>query len=90
LDWKPAETSRKGKSSKAVGTTEGAPKSTKAQDVLAKRKADAAKATPPPLAEKSSKLLKINENLARHKTEAAKVAAIEREKKKIHESSPRY
>jgi hypothetical protein len=86
----PAETSRNGKSSKADVTTEGAPKSTKAQDVLAKRKADAAKATLPPLAEKSSKLLKINENLARHKTEAAKVAAIEREKKKIHESSPRY
>jgi hypothetical protein len=84
----PAETSRKGKSSKAAGMTEGAPKSTKAQDILAKRKADAAKATMPPLAEKSSKLLKINENLARCNTEAAKVAAAEREKKKIHESSP--
>jgi hypothetical protein len=84
----PAETSRKGKSSKATVTTEGAPESTKAQDVLAKRKADAAKATLPPLAEKSSKLLKINENLARRKTEAAKVAVAEREKKKIHESSP--
>jgi hypothetical protein len=47
----PAETSMKGKSSKAVVTTEGAPKSTKAQDVLAKQKADAAKATMPPLAE---------------------------------------
>jgi hypothetical protein len=84
----PAKTSRKGKSSKAAVTTEGAPKSTKAQDVLAKQKADAAKATMPPLAEKSSKLLKINENLARRKTEAAKVAAAEREKKKILESSP--
>jgi hypothetical protein len=60
----PAETSRKGKSSKAAMMTKGAPKCTKAQDVLAKRKADAAKATLPPLAEKSSKLLKINENLA--------------------------
>jgi hypothetical protein len=78
----PAKTSRKGKSSKEVVTTEGAPKSTKAQDVLAKRKADAAKATLPPLAEKSSKLLKINENLARRKTEAAKVAAAERERKR--------
>jgi hypothetical protein len=84
----PAETSRKGKSNKAAGTTEGAPKSAKAQDVLAKQKADAAKTTLPPLAEKYSKLLKINENLARRKTEAAKVAAAEREKKKIHESSP--
>jgi hypothetical protein len=55
---------------------------------LAKRKVDAAKTTLPPLAEKSSKLLKINENLARRKTEEAKVAAAEREKKKIHESSP--
>jgi hypothetical protein len=55
---------------------------------LAKRKADAAKATLPPLAEKSSKLLKVNETLARRKTEAAKVAAAEREKKKVHDSSP--
>jgi hypothetical protein len=55
---------------------------------LAKWKADAAKATLPPLAEKSSKLLKINENLARRKTEATKVAADEREKKNVHGSSP--
>jgi hypothetical protein len=58
------------------------------QDVLAKRKADAAKTTLPPLAEKSSKLLKVNENLVRRKTEAAKVAAAEREKKRIHDPSP--
>jgi hypothetical protein len=55
---------------------------------LAKRKADAAKATLPPLAEKSTKLLKVNETLARRKAEAAKVAAAEREKKKVHDSSP--
>jgi hypothetical protein len=55
---------------------------------LAKRKAEDVKTTLPPLAEKSSKLLKINENLARRKTEAAKVAAAEREKKKIHDPSP--
>jgi hypothetical protein len=55
---------------------------------LAKRKADVTKTTLPPLAENSSKLLKINENLARRKTEAAKVAAAEREKKKIHDTSP--
>jgi hypothetical protein len=36
-------------------------KNTKAQDVFAMRKVDAAKATLPPLAEKSSKLLKVNE-----------------------------
>jgi hypothetical protein len=63
-------------------------KNTKAQDVLAKWKADASKATLPPLAEKSSKLLKVNETLARSKTEAAKVTAAEREKKKVHDSSP--
>jgi hypothetical protein len=52
---------------------------------LAKRKADAAKATLPPLAEKSTKLLKVNETLARRKAEAAKVAAAEREKKKTQD-----
>jgi hypothetical protein len=60
-------------------------KSTKAQDILAKRKGDAAKATLPPLVEKSKKLLKVNETLARRKVEAAKVAAAEREKKKTHD-----
>jgi hypothetical protein len=84
----PAETSRKGKSSKAVGTTKGAPKNAKAKDVLAKQKADTAKTTLPPLAEKSSKLLKSNEHLARCKTGAAKVAAAERDKKKTHEFAP--
>jgi hypothetical protein len=47
----PAETSKKGKISKTAVTTEGAAKGTKAQDVLAKRKADAAKTTLPLLAE---------------------------------------
>jgi hypothetical protein len=60
-------------------------KNTKAQDILAKRKADAAKATLPPLAEKSAKLLKVNETLARRKAKAAKVGATEREKKKTHD-----
>jgi hypothetical protein len=32
--------------------------------------------------------LKVNETLARRKAEAAKVAAAEREKKKVHDSSP--
>jgi hypothetical protein len=41
---------------------------------LAKRKADAAKATLPPLAEKSTKLLKVNETLAHRKAEAAKIS----------------
>jgi hypothetical protein len=55
---------------------------------LAKRKADAAKATLLLLVEKSTKLLKVNETLARRKAEAAKVAAAEREKKKVHDPSP--
>jgi hypothetical protein len=84
----PVETSKKGKTNKAAGTTEGASKSAKAQDVLAKQKAEAAKTTLPPLAEKSSKLLKVNENLVWCKTGAAKVAATEREKNKIHDPSP--
>jgi hypothetical protein len=84
----PVETSKKGKTNKAAGTTEGASKSAEAQYVLAKRKAEAAKTTLPPLVEKSSKLLKVNENLIRRKTEAVKVAAAEREKKKIHDPSP--
>jgi hypothetical protein len=84
----PVETSRKSKSSKTAVTMDNVVKSTKAQDILAKRKADAAKATLPPLAEKSSKLLKVNETLARRKAVAAKVAAAEREKKKVHDPSP--
>jgi hypothetical protein len=81
------ETSRKSKLSKIAVAAEPAVKSTKAQDILAKQKADAAKATLPPLAEKSTKLLKVNETLARRNAEAAKVAAAEREKKKIHDPS---
>jgi hypothetical protein len=88
IGYEPVETSRKSKSSKTAVTAENVVKNTKAQDILAKRKADAAKATLPPLVEKSTKLLKINENLARRKAEAAKVAAAEREKKKVHDPSP--
>jgi hypothetical protein len=84
----PVETSRKNKSSKTAVTANNVAKNTKAQDILAKRKADAAKATLPSLAEKSTKLLKVNETLARRKAEAAKVAAAEREKKKVHDPSP--
>jgi hypothetical protein len=79
------ETSRKTKPGKTTAVVDSAVKNIKAQDILAKRKADAAKATLPPLAEKSTKLLKVNETLARRKAEAAKVAAAEREKKKIHD-----
>jgi hypothetical protein len=84
----PVETSRKTKSRKTAVTVDNVVKNTKAQDILATRKADAAKATLPPLAEKSTKLLKVNETLARRKAEAAKVAAVEREKKKIHDPPP--
>jgi hypothetical protein len=83
----PVETSRKTKSGKTTAVVDSAVKNTKAQDILAKRKADAAKATLPPLAEKSTKLLKVNETLARCKAEAAKVAAAEREKKLMRRQS---
>jgi hypothetical protein len=79
------ETSRKARPGKTGSVVENAVKSSKAQDILAKRKADATKATLPPLAEKSIKLLKVNETLARRKAEAAKVAAAEREKKKTQD-----
>jgi hypothetical protein len=79
------ETSRKTKPGKTSAVVDSVVKNTKAQDILAKRKADAAKATLPPLAEKSNKLLKVSETLARRKAEAAKVAAAEREKKKTHD-----
>jgi hypothetical protein len=65
----PAETSKKKRTGKATTATEGPSKS------LAQRKADAAKTTLPPVAEKTSKLMKLNENLIRRHTEAAKVAA---------------
>jgi hypothetical protein len=79
------ETSRKTRTGKTSSVVDNAVKNSKAQDILAKRKADAAKASLPPLAEKSTKLLKVNETLARRKAEAAKVAAAEREKKKTHD-----
>jgi hypothetical protein len=79
------ETSRKTRPGKTSSVVDNAVKNSKAQDILAKRKADAAKATLPPLAEKSTKLLKVNETLARRKAEAAKVAAAKREKKKTHD-----
>jgi hypothetical protein len=79
------ETSRKTKLGKTSSVVENVVKSSKAQDILAKRKADAAKATLPPLAEKSAKLTKVNETLARRKVEAVKVAAAEREKKKTRD-----
>jgi hypothetical protein len=88
IESEPVETSRKTKSSKTAITVDNVVKNTKAQDILAKHKADAAKATLPPLVEKSTKLLKVNETLARRKAEAEKVAATEREKKKVHDPSP--
>jgi hypothetical protein len=52
------------------------------------QKADAAKTTLPTIAKKTSKLMKINENLIRRQTEAAKVVATEREKKKTQDAAP--
>jgi hypothetical protein len=80
-----ADTGRKAKLGKTSLAVESVVKNSKAQDILAKRKADAAKATLPPLAEKSTKLSKVSETLARRKIEAAKVAAAEREKKKTQD-----
>jgi hypothetical protein len=61
----PAETSKKERTGKTMTAPDGASKSAKAADVLAQRKADAAKTTLPRVAEKTSKLMKINENLIR-------------------------
>jgi hypothetical protein len=61
----PVETSKKGKAGKTVVTTEGTSKTVKATDVLAQRKAEDAKTTLRPIAEKSTKLMKISENLIR-------------------------
>jgi hypothetical protein len=74
----PAKTSREGTSSKATAATEGTSNSAKATDVLAQRKAVAAKTTLPPVAEKTTKLMKVSENLIRQKTDMAKVAAAEK------------
>jgi hypothetical protein len=57
----------------------------KATDDLAQRKAEATKTTLPPVAKKTTKLMKVNENLLRRKTDAAKVAATEKEKKKTQD-----
>jgi hypothetical protein len=72
------ETSRKTRPGKTSSVVDNAVKNSKAQDILAKRKADAAKATLPPLAEKSTKLLKVNEK-------NPSLVAAEREKKKTHD-----
>jgi hypothetical protein len=84
----PAEISTKGKVNKSVAAAEGTSKNVKATDVLAQRKAKAAKTTLPPTAEKSTKLMKFSENLIRRKTDEAKVDAEEREKKKVQYVSP--
>jgi hypothetical protein len=73
---------------KSVAAAEGTSKNVKATDVLAQRKAKAAKTTLPPTAEKSTKLMKFSENLIRWKTDEAKVDAEEREKKKVQYVSP--
>jgi hypothetical protein len=84
----PMETSKKGKASKTAATTESTSKGAKATYVLAQRKDEAAKTTLPPIVEKSTKLIKISENLIRRKTDAAKVVAAEREKKKAYDVPP--
>jgi hypothetical protein len=84
----PAETSKKKRADKETTAPEGTSKSVKATGILAQRKVDAAKTTLPPVAEKTAKLMKNNENLIRRQTEAAKVAAAEWEKKKAQDVAP--
>jgi hypothetical protein len=88
IGFEPAEISKKGKMGKAIATMEGTSKPAKATEVLAQRKAEDAKTTLPPVAEKPSKLMKIGENLVRRKTEAAKVAVAEKEKKTVQDVAP--
>jgi hypothetical protein len=83
-----AETSKKGKPSKTVAATEGTSKIAKATNVLVQRKVEAAKTTLPPISMKSTKLMKVSENLIRQKTDVVKVASVEREKKKPHDGPP--
>jgi hypothetical protein len=47
---------------------------------LAQWKSEVAKTTLPPVAEKTTKLMKVSKNLLRRKTDTTKVAAVEREK----------
>jgi hypothetical protein len=42
----------------------------------------------PPVAEKTTKFMKVNENLLRRQTEVVKVAAAEKEKKKTQDAAP--
>jgi hypothetical protein len=59
------KTSKKGKTGKTIVTTKGMSKGAKATEVLAQRKAEAAKTMLRPLVEKSTKLMKTNKNLIR-------------------------
>jgi hypothetical protein len=82
----PVETSKKKRAGKVAATIESTSKSAKAADVLAQRKAEAAKTTLPPVVKKTTKLMKVNENLLRRQTEVEKVAAAE--KKKTQDAAP--
>jgi hypothetical protein len=61
----PVEIYKKAKAGQIAVTTEGTSKNVKATDVSVHNKAKAVKTTLPPLVEKSTKLLKVNENLIR-------------------------
>jgi hypothetical protein len=77
VESEPTETSKRKRTGKSTTAPEGTSKIVKDADVLAQRKADAAKTTLPPIVEETSKLMKINENLIGRQTEAVKVAAAE-------------
>jgi hypothetical protein len=84
----PPETSKKWKTGKATITTKSTSEGAKAADVLAQRKAEAAKTTLPPVSEKTTKLMEVTENRLRRQTDAAKVAAAERERKRTQDVTP--
>jgi hypothetical protein len=83
-----AETSKKRRASKAAATVESTSKGAKATDVLVQCKVEVDKTTLPPVAEKTTKLMKVTANLVRRQTDATKVAAAEREKKKAMDAAP--
>jgi hypothetical protein len=68
------ETSKKRKTGRATVTTKSTSKGVKAAD---EQMAEAAETTLPPIAEKTTKLMKVTENLARRQTKAAMIAAAE-------------
>jgi hypothetical protein len=79
------ETSKKRKTGRVTVTTKSTSKGVKAAD---EQMAEAAETTLPPIAEKTTKLMKVTESLARRQTKAAMIAAAEWENKKAQDITP--